>query len=40
MSVLGWKTPIQKRQELETAALMNKLFPFFGLTSLTNEHKL
>ncbi|MCD8001062.1 MAG: hypothetical protein LUE95_00475, partial [Oscillospiraceae bacterium] len=38
MSVLGWKTPIQKRQELETAALMNKLFPFFGLTSLTYEH--
>ncbi|MCD8358253.1 MAG: integrase core domain-containing protein, partial [Oscillospiraceae bacterium] len=28
MSVLGWKTPIQKRQELETAALMNKLFLF------------
>ncbi|MCD7861177.1 MAG: hypothetical protein LUG25_04660, partial [Oscillospiraceae bacterium] len=37
MSVLGWKTPIQKRRELETAALMNKLFLFFSFTSLTNE---
>ncbi|MCC8090203.1 MAG: hypothetical protein LIO55_02145, partial [Oscillospiraceae bacterium] len=40
MSVLGWKTPIQKRQELETAALTNKIFPFFGLTLLTNEQIL
>ncbi|MCD7742708.1 MAG: hypothetical protein LUH13_00215, partial [Oscillospiraceae bacterium] len=24
----------------KTAALMNKLFPFFGLTSLTDEQKM
>ena len=38
MSVLGWKSPNLRQQELSNAGNMPSPLPFSGLTSLTNGH--